>query len=94
MGARSSVLAWRAPWPEEPGGLQPMELQRHTSGPILCQIFMGGNVPLQRDSSSASEGLRDHHPHQLAFIDCRNSKPCLCTSYREKDASTFSCKQC
>ena len=24
----SSVLAWRIPWTEEPGGLQPMELQR------------------------------------------------------------------
>ena len=24
----SSVLAWRIPWPEEPGGLQSMGLQR------------------------------------------------------------------
>ena len=27
-GARSSVLAWRVPWTEEPGGLQPIALQR------------------------------------------------------------------
>ena len=28
MAARSSTLAWRIPWTEEPGGLQSMELQR------------------------------------------------------------------
>ena len=26
----SSILAWRIPWTEEPGGLQSMELQRVT----------------------------------------------------------------
>jgi len=28
MAAHSSILAWRIPWTEEPGGLQSMELQR------------------------------------------------------------------
>ena len=28
MATHSSVLAWRSPWPEEPGGLQPIEWQR------------------------------------------------------------------
>ena len=28
MATRSSILAWRIPWAEEPGGLQSMELQR------------------------------------------------------------------
>ena len=28
MTPHSSVLAWRIPWTEEPGGLQFMELQR------------------------------------------------------------------
>ena len=28
MAAHSSVLAWRTPWTEEPGGLEPMRLQR------------------------------------------------------------------
>ena len=27
MATHSSVLAWRIPWTEEPGGLQSMELQ-------------------------------------------------------------------
>ena len=28
MATHSSVLAWKIPWTEEPGGLQSMELQR------------------------------------------------------------------
>jgi len=28
MATDSSILAWRTPWTEEPGGLQSMELQR------------------------------------------------------------------
>ena len=34
MATRSSILAWRTPWTEEPGGLQSMGSQRvrHDSG--------------------------------------------------------------
>ena len=28
MATHSSILAWRIPWPEEPGGLQSLGLQR------------------------------------------------------------------
>ena len=28
MATHSSILAWETPWTEEPGGLQPTELQR------------------------------------------------------------------
>ena len=28
MATHSSIVAWRIPWTEEPGGLQPMGLQR------------------------------------------------------------------
>ena len=28
MAPHSSTLAWKIPWTEEPGGLQPMRLQR------------------------------------------------------------------
>ena len=28
MATHSSILAWRIPWTEEPGGLQSMELQK------------------------------------------------------------------
>ena len=30
MTTHSSILAWRIPWTEEPGGLQSMELQSQT----------------------------------------------------------------
>ena len=30
METHSSILAWRIPWTEEPGGLQSMELQSQT----------------------------------------------------------------
>ena len=30
MAAHSSILAWRIPWPEEPGGLQSLESQSQT----------------------------------------------------------------
>ena len=28
MATHSSILAWRIPWTEEPGGLQSMEVQK------------------------------------------------------------------
>ena len=31
MATYSSILAWRIPWTEEPGGLQPMRSQRNTT---------------------------------------------------------------
>ena len=30
IATHSSILAWRSPWTEEPGGLQPMGLQSLT----------------------------------------------------------------
>ena len=32
MATHSGILAWRIPWTEEPGGLQPMGLQRAWQG--------------------------------------------------------------
>ena len=32
MATHSSILAWRIPWPEQPGGLQSMESQRAEMG--------------------------------------------------------------
>ena len=31
MATHSSILAWRIPWTEEPGRLQPLESQRDTT---------------------------------------------------------------
>ena len=32
MATHSSILAWRIPWTEEPGGLQSMRLQKSQTG--------------------------------------------------------------
>ena len=38
MATHSSILAWRIPWTEEPGGLQPIEMQRvgHDRSDLAC----------------------------------------------------------
>ena len=43
MATHSSVLAWRIPWAEEPGGLQSMGLQRveHSWVTNICLEVMG-----------------------------------------------------
>jgi len=42
MATHSSILAWRIPWAEEPGGLQPMRLQS------LTQLKLLSNTDFQR----------------------------------------------
>ena len=37
MATHSSILAWKIPWTEEPGGLQSMELQRITHDLVTKQ---------------------------------------------------------
>ena len=47
MATHSSILAWRLPWTEEPGGLQSMESQtvrhdwanEHAHGQMMVSIF-------------------------------------------------------
>ena len=34
MATHSSILAWKIPWTEEPGGLQPMGSQRVRHGSV------------------------------------------------------------
>ena len=46
MATHSSVLAWKIPWTEEPGGLQSMELKRvrhdraHTQAKYAHHFFL------------------------------------------------------
>ena len=42
MSTPSSVLAWRIPWIEEPGGLQSMGWQRDTSEQLMLSLSMTG----------------------------------------------------
>ena len=39
MATHSSVLAWRIPWTEEPGGLQSMGSQESDTAYLLRLIF-------------------------------------------------------
>ena len=43
MATHSSILAWRIPWTEEPGGLQTTELQRirHNWATLRAQTTLG-----------------------------------------------------
>ena len=38
MATRSSILAWKMPWTEEPGRLQSVELQSQSDRHISTQI--------------------------------------------------------
>ena len=38
MAIHSSILAWRIPWTEEPGGLQTMGLQRVNMTGLLSMV--------------------------------------------------------
>ena len=53
MAPHSSTLAWRIPWPEEPGGLQSMELQsvRHRAAEHLEDIKLSEISQTEKDIS-------------------------------------------
>ena len=40
MATHSSILAWRIPWTEEPGGLQSMGLQRDTTERLTLYLVL------------------------------------------------------
>ena len=40
MATHSSILAWRIPWTEKPGGLQSMGLQKSGTGPVSACVCM------------------------------------------------------
>ena len=39
MATHSSILAWRIPWTEEPGGLQPMGYKESDTTEQLTHIY-------------------------------------------------------
>ena len=49
MAPHSGTLAWKIPWTEEPGRLQPMRLQRvrHNRATSLSRVGEGNGNPLQ-----------------------------------------------
>jgi len=47
MTPHSSILAWRIPWTEEPGGLQSMESQRDTTE----RLTLSNNASTNNDTA-------------------------------------------
>ena len=45
MAVHSSILAWKIPWTEEPGGLQPGGSQESDSTEQLTLLLMQAGVP-------------------------------------------------
>ena len=67
MATHSSILAWRTPWTEEPGGLQPMGSQRvgHDSD----------NTQRYRKQHSQHEGRAVAQTRHSQQQDCTRSRP-------------------
>ena len=59
MATQSSILAWRIPWIEEPGGLQSMGSKRvgHDWTTNAFTFFMAGNTPFLRRITKLQNSL-------------------------------------
>ena len=61
MTTLSSILAWTAPWTEEPGGLQSVGLQRIGRSweldPQGCEIFIGGEASIPQRGRNISRDM-------------------------------------
>ena len=58
MATHSSILAWRIPWTEEPGGLQFTGLQRdrHDWSNLACSTPCGAYIKLFTDTHGEGDG--------------------------------------
>ena len=89
MATHSSILAWRIPWTEEPGGLQSIGLQSQTwlkwpsmhvykeKREILASVVDGFLVPVSILSwgLTTAPGLRICTPHELSQGSPRSLAP-------------------
>ena len=80
MSTHSSILAWRISWTEEPGGLQPMELQRVRHDRLFLTLGTVAQAPLSERFSRQQywSGLPFPPPGDLpdlgiesGFLPCR-----------------------
>ena len=66
MATRSSILAWRIPWTEEPGWLQPMGPQRDTTKRLTFSLFSQSQV---LEPSQDLDGLGCGYPLQYSCLE-------------------------
>ena len=72
MTTHSSILAWRMPWTEEPGGLWSMGLQkvRHNCRDLACTHD-------RQRSTMSSQNCQNHSPEVEASVICLINTPLL-----------------
>ena len=78
MAAHSSILAWRIPWTEEPGGLQSMWSQSGMTEQLRCtsiSIKSLGSINLERTPHFASplRFVLSFNMHIVIFISMTNN---------------------
>ena len=66
MAAHSSILAWRIPWTEEPGGLQSIGLHRPSDTTKATQQQHNYGSPRER-AQREEEGVQSEHWNPLTF---------------------------
>ena len=69
MATHSSILAWRAPWTEEPGGLQSMGSQR-----------VGYDLVTEHEVSKRRRLIKSIMVHLLLLLLSRFSRVRLCAT--------------
>ena len=67
MATYSSILAWRIPWTEEPGGLQFMGFQRvrHNKGDLAHTYVYIHPGYGHRDDQNTALSLKNPSPHHI-----------------------------
>ena len=85
MATHSSILAWRIPWTEKPGGLHPMGSQRvghyretntFTFFPTLFYLIMAS----KRKSSDAGNSHMPNRSHKVLSLSKKVNNRMLCHS--------------
>ena len=100
MATHSSTLAWKVPWTEEPGGLQPMGSQRvghhWMSSLSLFMAHMVKNLPAVQETWIPSLGREDplekgmaSHSSILAWRISQTEEPAGATVHGLKKSQTW-----
>ena len=74
MATHSSILAWKIPWIEEPGGLQSMELQGAcTQAPVFLELV--GHLMSRRQDIAKGQGMTDQRMERTEILgSCSESQ--------------------